>query len=229
MKRILIIEDDPALVRGLESMLRDEHYEVITAMDGEKGYSMAKRENIDLILLDIVLPKKDGFEICRDLRKEGITTPILVLTNKKQEVDEIVGLKIGADDYMMKPFSIQRLLARIETLLRRPTALKKDIDQFTFDKIEVDFKKQEATKNRKALKFSAKEFEILKYFIQHEGEVITRDMLLSDVWGYGDEENIPTTRTIDNYILSIRKKIEDKPSKPKHLLTVHTTGYKFVK
>ncbi len=226
MKRVLIIEDDPAVLKGLEESLSREHYEVITAMDGEHGYQLGKRENIDLIILDIMLPEKDGQEVCRDLRKSGINTPILMLTSKKEEVDKVVGLELGADDYVTKPFSIRELHARIKALLRRKAELKKDIDEYSFGNVHTDFKKQEASKKGKSLKLSAMEFKILKYFVQREGEVVTREMLLDNVWGY---EEFPTTRTVDNYILSLRKKIEDSSSKPKHLLTVHTAGYKFVK
>ncbi len=226
MKRILIIEDDPAILKGLEASLREEHYEILTATDGEQGFKMGKRENIDLIILDIILPKKNGQEICRDLRKDGVNTPILMLTSKKGEMDKVLGLELGADDYVTKPFSIRELHARIKALLRRKAELKKDIDEYGFGDVHVDFKKQEATKKSKSLKLSAKEFEILKYLVQHEGEVVTREMLLNDVWGY---EVTPTTRSVDNYVLSLRKMIETDPSKPKHLLTVHTAGYKFVK
>ena len=226
MKRILIIEDDPAIVRGLEAALDEEHYEVLTAREGEKGYLMAKRENIDLIILDILLPKKSGLDICQGLRKDGVNTPILMLTSRKEEIDKVMGLEIGADDYVTKPFSLRELKARIHALLRRKAELKREIDEYSFGTVDVDFKKQEANKNKQPIQLSSKEFEVLKFFIQHEGEVVTRHMLLDDVWGY---EQDPTTRTVDNYILSLRKKIEDIPTKPKHLLTVHTTGYKFVK
>ena len=226
MKRILVVEDDPAILAGLVASLEEGHYEVLTASDGEKGYQMGKRENIDLILLDIMLPNKNGQDVCRDLRKDGVNTPILMLTSKKEEMDKVLGLELGADDYVTKPFSIRELHARIKALLRRKGELKKEIDEYSFGNVQIDFKKQEATKGQKALKLSAKEFEILKYFVQHESDVVTREMLLDDVWGY---ENFPTTRTVDNYILSLRKKIENHPSNPEHLLTVHTAGYKFVK
>lgn len=226
MKRILIIEDDPAILKGLIASLEEEHYEVLTATDGQRGYELGKRENIDLIVLDIMLPNKNGQEVCSDLRKDGINTAILMLTSKKQEMDKVLGLELGADDYVTKPFSVRELLARIKALLRRKAELKKEIDEYTFGNVHADFKKQEATKKGKPLKLSTKEFEILQYLIQHESEVVTREMLLDDVWGY---ESYPTTRTVDNYVLSLRKKIEDNPSKPKHLLTIHTAGYKFVK
>lgn len=226
MKRILVVEDDPAVLKGLEASLKEEHYDILTATEGERGYQLGKRENIDLIILDIMLPNKNGQEVCRDLRKDGVNTPILMLTSKKEEMDKVLGLELGADDYVTKPFSLRELHARIKALLRRKAELKKDIDEYAFGNVHADFKKQEASKKGKPLKLSAMEFKILKYFIQHESEVITRDMLLDDVWGY---EEFPTTRTVDNYILALRKKIEDNPSKPKHLLTIHTAGYKFVK
>lgn len=226
MKRILIIEDDPSILVGLETTLQDEKYEVLTAADGEKGYALGKKENIDLIILDIMLPKKNGMDICRDLRKDGVTIPIVMLTSKKEEVDEVMGFEVGANDYVTKPFSPQRLLARIRNLLRPGNVRDKELDVYSFQDIVLDFKKLEGTKNGSPLSLSAKEFEILKYFILHEGEVISRDTLLDDVWGY---ESFPTTRTVDNYILSLRKKIEDDPSRPAHLLTIHTVGYKFNK
>ena len=226
MKTILIVEDDAAIVKGLEDALKAEHFNTLAAGTAEKGYTMAKRENIDLIILDLILPDKNGEEVCRDLRRDGVNTPILMLTSKKEEMDKVIGLEIGADDYMTKPFSIRELIARINALLRRKWDVVKDIEQYAFGDVVIDFKKQEAKKGKKSIKATVKEFEILKYFIQHEGEVVTRDMLLTEVWGY---EHFPTTRTVDNYILAIRNKFEDNPSKPKHFLTVHTAGYKFVK
>jgi DNA-binding response OmpR family regulator len=226
MKTILVIEDDTAIAKGLVDALKAEHYSVLTSDDGEKGYAMAKRENVALILLDLKLPNKNGEDICRDLRKDGINTPIMMLTSKKQEMDKVLGLEIGADDYVTKPFSVRELLARIKALLRRKGEIARDIDEYAFGQIYIDFKRQEATKGKKPVKLSSKEFEVLKYLVRHEGEVVTREMLLDDVWGY---EQFPTTRTVDNYILAIRKKLEDSPSHPKHILTVHTTGYRFVK
>jgi len=226
MKNLLVIEDDVAISKGLEEALTNEHFHVVTTTSGEKGYQIARRENIDLILLDLKLPDKNGEEICRDLRKDGINTPILMLTSKKQEMDKVLGLEIGADDYMTKPFSIRELVARIKALLRRKGEIKKEIEEYAFGVITVDFRKQETVRDNKPVKLSAKEYEVLRYFVAHEGEVVTREMLLDDVWGY---EQFPTTRTVDNYILSIRKKLEKDPAKPRHLLTVHTSGYKFVK
>lgn len=226
MKRILIIEDDPAISKGLSDALKEEHFEVVTEEDGEKGFKFAQNENIALIILDLMLPSRNGIEICTDLRKKGINTPILMLTSKKEEMDKVLGLEVGADDYMTKPFSVRELLARVKALLRRKQEIFKDIEEYAFGNVEIDFKKQTAIKNNKTIELSTTEYKILKYFIEHEGEVVTRDDLLDKVWGY---DVFPTSRTVDNYILSIRKQIEDNPSEPKHLLTVPKAGYKFVK
>ena len=226
MKRILIVEDDLAISRGLTDALREEHYEVVTEEDGEKGYKFAQNENIALIIIDLMLPSKNGIEICTDLRKKGINTPILILTSKKEEMDKVLGLEIGADDYVTKPFSVRELMARIKALLRRKQEIVKDIEEYAFGAVQIDFKKQVASKNNKPIDLSTTEFKILKYFIEHEGEVVTRDNLLDKVWGF---DVFPTSRTVDNYILSIRKQIEENPSEPKHLITVPKAGYKFVK
>lgn len=226
MKTILIIDDDASIVKGIQEALKAEHFNVIAAETGEKGLTMARRQSVDLILLDLRLPDKNGEEICRDLRAEGINTPIVMLTSKREEMDKVLGLELGADDYLTKPFGIHELVARIRAILRRNRDLTKDIEEYAFGDIYLDFKKQEARKKGKELKLSTREFSTLKYFILHEGEVVTRTMLLDEVWGY---ESFPTTRTIDNYVLSIRKKIEIDPARPKHLITIHTSGYKFLK
>jgi DNA-binding response OmpR family regulator len=226
MKTILIVEDDAAIVQGLEVVLKAEHFKVLVAPTGERGYTLAKREQVDLIILDLLLPDRNGEDVCKDLRRENINTPILMLTSKKEETDKVIGLEIGADDYVTKPFGIRELVARVKALLRRQADLRKDLEEYSFGKVHVDFRKQEALRDGSPVRFTVREFEVLKYFIQHEGEVVTRDMLLNEVWGY---EVFPTTRTVDNYILSLRKKIEEDTSQPKHLLTVHTAGYKFVK
>jgi DNA-binding response OmpR family regulator len=226
MKTILIIDDDASIIKGVQEALHEEHFDVLVAETGAKGTTMARRENIDLILLDLRLPDKNGEDICRELRADGITTPIIMLTSKKKEIEKVLGLELGADDYLTKPFGIAELVARVRAVLRRNRELTKDVEEYAFDDVSLDFKKQEARKKGKTLKLTAREFNTLKYFIAHEGEVVTRTMLLDEVWGY---ENFPTTRTIDNYILSLRKKIESNPSRPQHLITVHTAGYKFVK
>jgi DNA-binding response OmpR family regulator len=226
MKKILIIEDDPAILTGLEETFREEHFDVSTVMSGQMGYERAKEGNFDLIILDLMLPEKNGIDVCKDLRKDGISTPILMLTGKKEEIDKVIGLEIGADDYVTKPFSIRELVARVKALLRRPQEIRPEVEEYSFSDVHLDFKKQEAKKENKLIELSVMEFKVLKYFIQREGEVIERLKLLDEVWGY---ENYPSTRTVDNFILNLRKKIEDDHSNPKHLLTVHGAGYKFVK
>jgi DNA-binding response OmpR family regulator len=226
MHTILIVEDDPAVARGLKETLRAEHYNVIVAASGLRGYTIAKTEPVDCILLDLKLPEKTGEDVCRDLRKEGVTVPILMLTSKRMEMDKVVGLEIGADDYVTKPFSSKELLARIRALLRRGGKLRAKPDECSFGDVYVDFRKQEATRGKKPVRLSSREFEVLQYLAQHAGEVVTREMFLNDVWGY---EQYPTTRTVDNYILSLRKKLEESPAKPRHILTVYTSGYRFMK
>ncbi len=226
MTTILIIEDDPAILRGLQEGLAEERMTILTAVDGEKGFRIAIREHIDLIILDIMLPSKNGIEICRDLRNKGNHTPILMLTSKRHEADKVLGLEIGADDYMTKPFGIRELIARIHALLRRKQSVNGITQTAEFGDVSVDFIKQELMKGKKPVKLTSKEFQLLKYFVEHHGNVISRDQLLDDIWGY---DVTPTTRTVDNYILSLRKKIEKHPSKPKHLITIHTAGYKFTK
>jgi DNA-binding response OmpR family regulator len=225
MKQVLIIEDDSAILRGLKDNLESEHFKVLGESDGIKGYQAAKKSQFDIVILDIMLPSMNGMEICKQLRSDGVQTPILMLTSKGAELDKVMGLEIGADDYMTKPFSVRELIARINALLRRQSAIISEITEFSFDGIHLDFKKQEARKGRKVIDLSAKEFELMKYFVQRKGQVVTRNELLDDVWGY---EVTPTTRTIDNYILGLRKKIEKNPARPVHLITVHTAGYKFV-
>ncbi len=225
MKRILIIEDDPAIVKGLQESLEDEHYDVLTATDGKEGYEMAGQENPDLILLDLMLPTMNGQDICRKLREDGITVPILMLTSKREETDKVLGLELGADDYITKPCSLRELHARIKANLRRSEIIRKEVSTFTFADLEIDFKKQKSLKKGEPIQFSAKEYEILHFFIQHDDEIVSRDMLLDEIWGY---DIFPTTRTVDNYILNLRKKIEKDPTQPKHILTIHKSGYRFI-
>jgi len=226
MKTILVVEDDPAILRGLQELLTAEHFHVLTAPTGTQGLMLGKKENLDLIILDLGLPDVNGEDVCKQLREAGVPTPLLMLTSKSQEMDKVLGLEMGADDYMTKPFSVRELLARIHAILRREHAIKKDLDEYAFGSVVVDFRKQETTRKGKAVKLSVREYAVLKFLILHEGEVVTRDMLLNEVWGY---ETFPTTRTVDNYILALRKKLEGETTTPRHLLTVHTAGYKFVK
>lgn len=231
MKTILIIEDDAAISRGLEESIGKEGYHIISAADGETGYQYALKRSPDLILLDLMLPIRDGIEVCRALRSRQNMTPIIILTSKNEEADKVIGLELGADDYITKPFSIRELLARIRAVLRRTeTAAETVIGEFSTEEFRagdlwVSFKKQEVRKNGSALKLSVTEFNVLRYLIMHAGEVISRDCLLDNVWGY---DAYPTTRTVDNYILALRKKIEKDPANPGLILTVPKGGYKFV-
>jgi len=226
MKKILIIEDDPATLTGLEETLRAEHFEVTGAQNGEMGYGKAVKDKFDLIILDLILPDLNGIDICKNIRSKGIGTPILMLTSRKEEMDKVLGLELGADDYVTKPFSVKELVARVKALLRRQSELIKDIEEYSFGDIYVNFKSHEVRRKDKDIQISTMELKILKYLVIREGEVIERNKLLDEVWGY---ENFPSTRTVDNFILSLRKKIEDDPSKPTHLLTIFGAGYKFVK
>lgn len=226
MDKILIIEDDPAVSRGLEISLKNENYDPIIESDGESGYQTAMKIKPELILLDIMLPGKNGYHICRDLRLNGHNFPIIMLSSKAEESDKVIGFEYGADDYVTKPFSVKELLARIRAILRRRTVILNGFDNYSFDNVTLDFARLEAKKGNKNIHLSLKEYEILKYFVIHEDKIVTRNDLLDKVWGM---ERFPTTRTVDNYILMLRKKIEHDPSRPKHLLTYHSAGYKFVK
>lgn len=226
MNKIFIIEDDPAVSKGLEISLKKENYETMVESDGEKGYQKALKIKPGLILLDIMLPNKNGFDICKDLRLNGHNFPIIMLSAKAEEADKVIGFELGADDYVTKPFSIKELMARIKAILRRRTVIINKFDKYTFDDVTLDFAKLEAKRGNTKIDMSLKEYEILKYFISQEDKIVTRNDLLNEVWGY---ENFPTTRTVDNYILMLRKKIELNPSQPRHILTYHSAGYKFVK
>ncbi len=226
MKKILIIEDDPAISIGIVDALRDENYQTMDVDNGEKGYHLAKNEKYDLIVLDLKLPGKNGIDVCRDLRKDGVNTPIIMLTVLREELDQVLGLELGADDYITKPFSLRVLLAKIKAILRRKSEIVSDFEEYSFGDVYINFKAQEATKNKKPIDLTNMEFKLLKYLCQRENVVIDRDTMLDEVWGY---DNFPNTRTVDNFILNLRKKIEDDPSHPVHLLTVHRAGYKFIK
>ncbi len=226
MKNILVIEDELPIRNGLKELLTAEQYSVETCATGEGGLHAVKTTVYDLILLDVMLPDMTGFDICRTLRSRGITSKILMLTARGEEIDKVLGLELGADDYMTKPFGNKELIARIRALLRRQEKISQTLEKVTFDGMRFDFIRQTAERGTKRMKMSAKEFKLLHYLLQHEGVVVSRAQLLDDIWGY---TSTPTTRTVDNYILSLRKKIEKDHTKPKHLITVHTSGYKFVK
>jgi len=224
MKTILIIEDDISILRGLKDNLEFEGYSVLTETNGEKGLQVALKIKADLILLDIMLPGMNGYEICRKLKKEKPELHIIMITARGSEIDKVSGLDTGADDYVTKPFSIPELMARIRAVLRRTSADNVIPDEYCFGTIKLDFKKYKAFRDNQEIKLSSKEFAIMEYFIRHEGEAVHRHDLLNEVWGY---ESIPTTRTIDNFILDLRKKLEENPSKPRYIESVRDIGYRF--
>ena len=225
MSRILVIEDDPAILRGLADNLKFESHEVLTASDGEAGYRLIQEQKPDLIILDLMLPKMSGYEVCRKVRDEGITTPILMLTARGEEADRVLGLDLGADDYVTKPFSVRELMARVRALLRRTQPPRTLPDELRFDDVVVDFRRYEARKGDQTLEMTRKEFGILRLLAARPGEVVARDELLNEVWGY---DKYPTTRTVDNHIATLRSKLEDNPAEPRRLLTVHGVGYKLI-
>jgi len=227
MKNILIIEDDKALLETLKSFLDIENFKVTTATDGEKGFQLACQEKIDLIVLDLNLPSLSGLEICKRLRIKGIMMPIIILTGeKKDEIDKVLGLELGADDYLTKPFGTKELLARINAVLRRSKPAAPDVEDCSFGDVYINFKKQVASKGKKDLYLTTKEYGLLKLLISCEGDVVSRETILNEVWGY---DKFPTTRTIDTFIHSLRQKIENNPAQPAHIITVPWSGYKFQK
>ena len=225
MAKILIIEDEPDMVLGLKDNFEFEGYEVLTASDGQAGLDRARAAKPDLVVLDIMLPKLSGLEVCKALRSEGFTSPIVMLTARGQEIDKVVGLELGADDYVTKPFSIRELLARVRAILRRSDGTKKRLARYRFSDLELDFEAYRAKKGGEPLDLSPREFELLRYLIERKGETVTRDKLLEDVWGY---ESYPSTRTVDTHIAKLRAKIGDSGSEPRWILTIHGVGYKFV-
>ncbi len=228
-KRILLVEDEPGLVLTLTDRLTSEGYQVESVRDGENGLERASNEAFDAILLDVMLPRKNGFDVCRDLRQRNVTTPILMLTARGQIVDKVVGLKLGADDYLTKPFEMMELLARVEALLRRaatPAAVVlASTEAYQFDSIKIDFRRAEVERDGEKIELSAKEFQLLRYFIEHREATLSRDELLNEVWGY---DAMPTTRTVDVHVAWLRQKLEPNPRHPIFILTVHGMGYKFV-
>ena len=227
MKRILVIEDDPAILRGLKDNLEYEHYEVLTAADGELGYSLVRETKPDLIILDLMLPKMSGYDLCRKVRSEGILAPIMMLTARTEEADRVRGLDLGADDYLTKPFSLPELLARVRAVFRRLQRSQTGNlpDTLRLADLSIDFRRFEAQKAGRRLEMSRKEFGVLRLLAARAGEVVTRDELLDEVWGY---DRFPTTRTVDNHIALLRSKIEDDPAEPRFLLTVRGVGYRLV-
>ena len=225
MKKILIIEDELDLIKGLKLNLSDEGFEVDSAVTGTDGLRKAVEKAPDLIILDIMLPEMDGLEVCRKLRQKNISTPVIMLTAKGEEIDKVVGLELGADDYITKPFSIRELIARIKARLRNAERELKPVPGvYSFGDVEIDFARFKVRRKGNELDLTSLELDILKYFIVHRGEVVSRNDLLDKIWGY---ESYPTTRTIDNHILKMRKKIEDDPSHPRYIISVYGGGYRF--
>jgi DNA-binding response OmpR family regulator len=225
-EKILIIEDEEDLVKGLILNLEDEGYEVDYALDGKEGLGKALKEKPDLILLDIMLPGMNGLEICKELRQNKLDIPIVMLTAKGDEIDKVIGLEIGADDYISKPFSIRELLARVKAHLRRENRGGESVAEVVqLETLKIDFGQFKIIRKGKEIGLTSLEVDVLRYLIGHDGKVVSRDDLLDKIWGY---EKFPTTRTIDNHILKLRKKIEIDPNHPRHILTVYGGGYRFV-
>ena len=225
MKRLLLIEDEPGLVLTLADRLGREGYSVETAQDGAIGLERALQEPFELILLDVMLPRQSGFDVLRDLRQQGVDTPVIMLTARGQVVDKVVGLKLGADDYLTKPFEMMELLARIEARLRRaPPPATIDAEAYRFGAIQVDFRKAEVSREGTPINLSAREYQLLRYFIEHRGATISRDELLNQVWGYNA---MPNTRTVDVHVAWLRQKIEPNPRSPVLIQTIRSEGYLF--
>jgi DNA-binding response OmpR family regulator len=223
-KKILIVEDEPAMVQGLRDNFEYEGYEVISAADGVDGLERALADNPDLVVLDVMMPRMSGLDVCKQLKTKRPGVPIIMLTARGQEIDKVVGLELGADDYVTKPFSIRELMARVKAVLRRvsPQAAS---DVYRFSDVEVNVRSNEVLRSGHPVDLSAKEFALLAYFVAHPTETLSRDRLLDAVWGY---DNYPNTRTVDTHIVHLRQKLEPNPEEPKFILTVHGTGYKFV-
>ena len=225
MTRILIVEDEPNMVAGLRDNFEYEGYEVLTASDGAEGLGRALNDAPDLVVLDVMMPKMSGLDVCKQLKAKRPSIPVIMLTARGQEVDKVVGLELGADDYVTKPFSIRELLARIKAVLRRSHVVPKEQERYAFGDVEVNLRTCQVARAGKPVEFSTKEFDLLKYFLCHAGEALSRERLLEEVWGYN---RFPTTRTVDAHIVHLRQKLEAKPEEPRFILTLHGVGYKFV-
>ena len=226
MEPILVVEDDPSIQRGLELNLQVEGYSVFTAADGETGLQKAIEHKPDVILLDVMLPKLSGFDLCRQLRKQGMTMPIIMLTAKTQEIDKIMGLELGADDYVTKPFSIAEVVARVNAHVRRSKRFETTEANYVFGPYTLDVKGQVLRKDGNQIELSQKEFQMLKLFLENEGKVLSRQEILTKVWGF---DYFGTDRTVDNFINKLRQKVEDDINRPEHILTMRGSGYKFVR
>jgi two-component system, OmpR family, alkaline phosphatase synthesis response regulator PhoP len=221
-RKVLIVEDEAALAMSLKDRLESEGYEAVVAATGGEGCERARREGFELLILDVMLPGMSGLEVCRDLRRQGVGVPILMLTARGELLDRVLGLKLGADDYLVKPFEALELMARVEALLRRAVP-DTELGVFTFGPVRVDFRRMEVFKDAKRVELSALEFRLLQYLIEHRGEALPRDRLLDEVWGYGDQVY---SRTVDQHVANLRRKLEASPRRPAYILTVHGVGYK---
>jgi DNA-binding response OmpR family regulator len=221
---VAVIEDEELIRKSLVMNLELEGFKVITAPDGEQGIQLINEQKPDLIIMDVMMPRKDGLQACRELRISGVSTPLILLTARSSEVDKVLGLDLGADDYLAKPFGMLELIARVKALLRRIQRTA-NVDQVQFSNVVIDFKAYRAHRNDDPIDLSAREYRLLRYLISKKGSVVTRDELLDEVWGYN---SYPTTRTVDNHIARLRQKIENDVDEPQHILTVHGVGYKFV-
>ena len=225
MTRVLVVEDDPGILRTVADNLRFERYDVVTAMDGETAFEIQRSQRPDLIVLDLMLPRMSGLEVCRRLRAADIQVPVLVLTARGEEADRILGLDLGADDYVTKPFSVPELMARIRALLRRATSATSLPATLRFGQVAIDFLRYAAERRGTPVEMTRKEFALLRFLASRAGTVVTRDELLNKVWGF---DAYPLTRTVDNHIASLRGKLEADPTRPAHIQTVHGVGYRFV-
>ena len=223
MPRILIVDDEPAMVRGLEDNLRFEGYQVLSATSGREGLDLAVREGPDLILLDVMMPALSGWEVLRALVKQGRDIPVIMLTARGEELDRVLGLELGADDYITKPFALGELLARVRAVLRRPGPRRR-FDEFRFGDTRLHLRARRAFRAGQEVRLTRKEFDLLRYFVEHRDEILTRERLLDEVWGY---ERFPTTRTVDTHVLRLRQKFERDPERPAFIVTVHGQGYRF--
>jgi DNA-binding response OmpR family regulator len=223
MARILIVDDEPEIVRGLEDNLRFEGYQTVSATNGEEALARVSSEALDLVLLDVMMAKTSGWDVCRELRRRGIDVPVIMLTARGAEADRVLGLELGADDYVTKPFSLRELLARVRAVLRRPGPRRKS-EELAFGEARIRLRGRQVFRAGREVRMTRKEFDLLVFLVEHRGEVVTRERLLDEVWGY---ERFPTTRTVDTHVLKLRRKIEADPDRPKWILTVHGQGYKF--
>ena len=223
--RILVVEDEPGLRLAISDRLRAEGYDVATAADGDEGCRSASEQHFDLVVLDVMLPGRSGLDVCRDLRRRQVGSAILMLTARGEVVDRVLGLKLGADDYLVKPFAMAELLARVEARLRDRAGASGPRDAYRFGDVHVDFRRAEVRRGGRAVEVSAKELQLLRYFVEHREAALTRDELLDGVWG---QDAMPSTRTVDVHVAELRRKLEPDPHHPRYVLTVHRIGYKFV-